>query len=121
MSLTVKEILKEIRKEYVSQSNWSGTWSNEIEDDEDRFQVVEQEDWAQNHKSQYRQSIYYDTKYKVYIAVNESRSGDYYQGWESHDAPDISVVTLEEKEVTKIVKIWNTVSLNKAPEQQPAP
>lgn len=121
MSLTVNEILAEIRKEYVSQSSWSGTWSHEIEDDEDRFQVVEQEDWTQNHKTQYRQSIYYDTKNKVYIALNESRSGDYYQGWESYDAPDISVVTLEEKEVTKIVKIWNTVSLNKVPEQQSAP
>lgn len=120
MSLTVKEILAEIKEEYVSQSKWSGTWTHEI-DDSERFEVVEQEDWTQDHKSQYRESIYYDTKYEVFIAVNESRSGDYYSGWESYDAPDISVVNLEEKEVTQIVKIWNTVSDNVVPEPQAQP
>lgn len=118
---TAKEIEDEIKANFVHESSWSHTYSCDIEDYEARFELVEQEEWTQEHKDQYRQSIYFDIENDCYIAVNESRSGSYHSGFESYEAPTIEVVRKVEKEVTKIEVTWETVSSSSIPSQAPVP
>lgn len=117
---TAKEIEDEIREHFVHESSWSHTYSCDIEDYEDRFELIEQEEWTQEHKDQYRQSIYFDKENDCFIAVNESRSGSYHDGFDSYEAPTIEVVRKVEKVVTKVEVIWETVSASSVP-KEPTP
>lgn len=117
---TAKEIENEIRDTFVQKSSWSGTYICDIGDYE-RFELIEQENWTQDHKDQYRQSIYFDTENDVFIAVNESRTGTYHGGYDSYEEPTIEVVRKVEKEVTKIEVTWETVSASSIPGPAPVP
>ena len=66
------------------------------------------------------QSIYFDKENDCFIAVNESRSGSYHDGFDSYEAPTIEVVRKVEKVVTKVEVTWETVSASSVP-KEPTP
>lgn len=93
------KILKEIMEDHDGYSDRYDF------DDSEYLEEVEDDDWTQNHKYQYRSVIYYSKKHDVHICVNENRSGSYHSDWYYGD-PDVSIVERVEKEVTRVEVSW---------------
>lgn len=59
----------------------AGAHNENYDFDIDEFEVVEEDDWTQDHKYQYRTNIYRFIEHDVYFGVSESRSGSYHSDW----------------------------------------
>ncbi|BBC78126.1 ribonucleotide reductase [Escherichia phage EcS1] len=97
--MTNAEILKEILEDH------NGYSENYDFDDTEYLEEIEDDEWTQNHKYQYRNMIYWSHKHNVYIQVCESRSGSYHSDWYYSD-PDVYIVEKQEKVVTHTVTSW---------------
>lgn len=94
-----KKILDEILEDHDGRSeNYDFEYSDYLE-------KVKSGEWTQNHKSQYRETIYYSKRHDVYVCVNESRSGSYHSDWH-YDEPDVILVHKQERVVTKTITEW---------------
>ncbi|QQG32236.1 hypothetical protein CkP1_0073 [Citrobacter phage CkP1] len=98
--------LKAIYDEIMEDHN--GYSDNYDFEDSEYLEEVEDDDWTQDHKYQYRQVVYYSKKHDVYVAVNESRSGSYHTDW-YYSEPDVSLVEKQERVVTKTITEWITL------------
>lgn len=100
--MTNTEILAEVMEDHDGYSE-----SYDF-DDSEYLEEVESEDWVQEGKYQYCQTVHFSTKHNVYIAVNHTRSGSYHSDW-YYNEPDVSIVKKVTRQVTKTITEWVTV------------
>jgi hypothetical protein len=96
---------KELIEEIVALLEISkyGDSYNDLEDIEG-IEIVEEDDWTQEHKYQYKDTYF---KYKDhFFCLSESRSGSYHTDW-YYNEPDV----YEVKRITKVVEttVWKKV------------
>lgn len=104
----------------VLEDHKEGSWDPSYDwDNSEYLELVEDGDWTQEHKYQYKESIYKDRKHNVFICINESRAGSYHSDWYYGD-PDISIVEKSERVVTKTVIEWNGIIIEDKEEVSPA-
>ena len=109
--MTNSELIKEIKHIAGVTGDWDCNYDFEYpanvpdDDEEEIFVLVEDDEWTQEYKEQYRTQFWYYPKRDVYFQVNESRSGSYHTDW-YYSPPDIFIVTKHEKVVTKTVVEW---------------
>jgi hypothetical protein len=75
--------------------------------EEFELEVVEEDDWVQDYKSQYCTTIVRDNEGN-YFQLDNNRQGSYHTDW-CYGVPSISQVKRVEKVVTKTVVSWEAV------------
>jgi hypothetical protein len=71
------------------------------------FEIVEDDDWTQDHKYQHCTQIFKDGEGN-FFSVTNSRSGSYHTDW-YYQEPHVEQVKRVEKVVTKTVVSWEAV------------
>lgn len=116
--MTYEEILAEIKEDHDDDGEYDGSYDYE---NSDYLEEVSQEEWTQNHKSQYRETIYWDPKHNVHVAVNEGRSGSYHTDW-YYEPAEVQLVEKRERVVTQTVVDWIVLKSGEVdPQPMPGP
>lgn len=101
--MTTKEIIEKIKKDSEMRDRLCG--ADYDFDDDEIFELVDDDDWSQEHKNQYRCSVYKHIESDTYFQLSESRSGSYHTDW-YYDMPEITLVKRVEKVVTRTEVTW---------------
>jgi hypothetical protein len=98
------EQLQEYVKEHLDEYKCGFIGEDELPED---FELVEDDDWTQEHKSQYLTQVFKDGEGN-YFRIDNNRQGSYHTDW-YYGQPDITQVKRVEKVVTKTVVSWEAV------------
>ena len=84
------------------------------------LELVEEGDWEQEHKDQYRSDVYRHTPTGRFVAITQNRRGAYWSDWDYGDS-DISEVVPEVVTITRYVAAPKVSGTSSLPAPSPSP
>lgn len=86
----MKDILKKLKADYEEIDGIPSSWD-----------LVDDDDWTDDGKYQYRSCVYFVPEHDVHVSVSESRSGSYFSDW-YYGSKYFTLVAPETKTITVV-------------------